>query len=109
MERSEEVDGQTVRLLYTADIAAIAGWEEATVRHYNSVARKARRLRKDTPHHMPNPARKVRRRLIKANGKPLVVWTPVWRETDILPWLIVKLGSDEALARMAAYPREPTT
>lgn len=105
MRRTEEVaDGQTARLLFMADIAAIAGLRESTVRHYNAAARKARRLHKETPHHMPAAHRKVRRELTKGDGKPLVVWTPVWRETDILPWLIIKLGSDEAIARVAAYP-----
>lgn len=36
---------------------------------------------------MPPSVKKVRRTLTKANGDPLVVWSPLWREDHVHAWL----------------------
>lgn len=36
---------------------------------------------------MPAPVKKVRRTLLKANGEPLTVWSPLWRQDHISAWL----------------------
>lgn len=36
---------------------------------------------------MPKYVKKVRREMTKADGKPLVVWSPLWRQDHIDAWL----------------------
>lgn len=50
----------------------------------------ARKRVRDLEHQarlMPKPARKVRRTMTKADGKPLVVWSPLYREDHVMAWL----------------------
>jgi hypothetical protein len=80
-------DDDGTRLLFMDDIERLTGWTNWTVKHYATVARRARREGKETPKHMPAEVDKVRRTLVKSDDQPLVVNTPVWREDHIMAWL----------------------
>lgn len=73
--------------LFTEDIERLTGWKNETVRHYVTAGNRARREGTATDRDMPASVDRIRRELTKGNGKPLAVWTPVWRKTDILRWL----------------------
>lgn len=47
--------------------------------------------------YMPQTVKKVRRTMTKADGKPLVVWSPLWREDQIRTWLRARgvLGDEQ--------------
>jgi hypothetical protein len=69
------------------DIEQMTGWTIETVKHYVTDGRRARREGKITSKHMPPEHSQVRRTLEKSDGKPLVVYTPVWRDDVIRNWL----------------------
>ena len=77
-------------LLYMDDIGRMTGWKNETIRHYATAGRRARRQNNATPRDMPEQVDRVQREVIKGDGQPLVVWTPVWREDDIKNWLMVR-------------------
>lgn len=81
------------KLIFMEDIERMTGWSNETVRHYASSARRARREGNVGPEHMPEEVDKVRRELTKSDGRPLVVWTPRWREQDIIRWLAARGGT----------------
>jgi len=78
------------RLLFTQDVARMAGVKPETIRHHDTSARRARRNRQ--PAHFPAPAAYVRRTIYKSDGQPLTVITPVWREKAIKEWVRNRLG-----------------
>lgn len=77
-------------LLFMSDIEQLTGWKNDTVKHYSTASARHREAGTATDWDMPAPVRKVRRKLIKSDGQPLVVWTPQWRSADILAWLRVR-------------------
>lgn len=114
-------------LLFMDDISRMTGWHTDTVKHYATVANRARREGKVTANYgklierlrkaeadvasegatqamrskllklqadarlMPAPhGPKVRRELVKGDGKPLVVWTSRWLKSDIMAWFEVR-------------------
>lgn len=89
------------RLLFTWDVAEIAGTLPETIRGYHSKA-KARR-RKRQPSTFPAPDEYVWRIMVKGNGKPLKVRTPVWRENRIKAWdASERLGPGGRIRRAAS-------
>jgi hypothetical protein len=72
------------RLLFTADVARIAGTQPDTITGYHSKAKAKRRRRQ--PSTFPVPDEYVWRIMIKSDNKPLRVRTPVWRESRIRTW-----------------------
>jgi hypothetical protein len=81
-------DGE--RLLFITDICTMTGWKETTVIHYNTQAARARDHGMASEKDMPKPVDKVRRRMTKGNGKPLIVNTPVWRDVEVRAWLTAR-------------------
>jgi hypothetical protein len=77
-------DAVPERLLFTWDVAVIAGVLPETIRGYHSKA-KARR-RKRQPGRFPAPDEYVWRTMTKGDGRPLKVRTPTWRESRIKAW-----------------------
>lgn len=74
-------------LLFMDDIEKMTGWERETVKHYATTGRRARREQRATARDMPEESARVRRQIVKGDGKPLVVITSVWRRDRILAWL----------------------
>lgn len=68
-----------MRLLFTDEVAELAGVRRESIRQYNAKHGPRRTL--------PEPVDKVLRDYIKSDGKPVAVWTPVWREDEILAWI----------------------
>lgn len=89
MEPLTDDDG--MRLLSMEDIEAMTGWTHETVKHYSTTGSRARREGTADDRDMPaaHPVR-VRKTMMKANNKPLVVWASVWREDRIRAWLRVR-------------------
>lgn len=77
-------DEPAERLLFTWDVAEIAGTKPETIRGYHSKAKARRRQRQ--PSRFPAPDEVVWRIMIKSDNKPLKVRTPVWRESRIKAW-----------------------
>lgn len=85
MEPLTDDDG--MRLLSMEDIEAMTGWTHETVKHYATTGARARREGSAQLKDMPEAVARVRKHMVKSNGKPLVVWASVWREDQIREWL----------------------
>lgn len=74
-------------LLLMTDIERMTGWSHETVKQYASKGARSRREGTATGKDMPAAVDRVRVQMAKANGDPLVVWTSVYRQDEILAWL----------------------
>jgi hypothetical protein len=91
------VDGML--LLFTEEVAELAGVAKSTIRWYNAAAATARRTGQPPLFPAPEP-QKVRRTTFKSDGHPVTAPTPVWREDVIVYWLTHRLGP-------GGKPRDP--
>lgn len=93
--------GQVIRdtdgtwLMLTEQVAERASTPErtiepSTIRQYKAAAARARRAGKTPSFPAPDGYRRVRR--WKADGNPVVVVSPVWRQDKIDYWLRHRLG-----------------
>jgi hypothetical protein len=86
--RLQADDGEP--LLFMDDLERLTGCTNGSIRHYNTLAARARSDGTATPSHMPAPFAKVKRTTTRGDGKPLTVWTPVWRQDQILAWITIR-------------------
>ena len=86
------IDEHGKPLLYIEEVAKRAGVACSTVRTYNAEAHRRRLENTSTDFDLPEPFDRVKRIITKRDGKPVTVWTPVWREADIETWLGYKRG-----------------
>lgn len=82
---TRDQDGEP--LLFLEDIEAMTGWSHETVKHYATAGNRARAEGNATVRHMPLAVRRTRKKVTKANGKPLVLWVSLWRRDQVLTWL----------------------
>lgn len=80
-------DDDGTRLLLMSDIGELTGWKIETIKQYSTAGNRARLEGTAGPKDMPAAVRKVKRTMTKADGKPLAVWSPLWREDQIRNWL----------------------
>lgn len=86
VEQLFDTDG--TRLLFTDQIAELTGLKWETIRQYNAIRRRRRKPHQKTDANLlPPPVKKVKRAYTKSDGKPVAVWTPVWREDQIRAWM----------------------
>ena len=86
----EDEDGTP--LLFTEEVAALAGVKVTTMRATATAANRKRRRGEATEYEMPVAARRVWRTVTKADGRPVVVMSPLYREDEIKAWLSRKRG-----------------
>ncbi|HEX3388820.1 MAG TPA: hypothetical protein VHT94_07265 [Streptosporangiaceae bacterium] len=83
-------DSDGTRLLYTEEVARALGIAVTTVRWKNADARRQRKRGRKP--RFPAPRKHVQRTTLKANGQPVTVTTPVWRQDRIEEYLANQLG-----------------
>jgi hypothetical protein len=91
MQVEELLEGG-VRLLFMEQVAARAGVELSTIKSCQSAGKRARKLGKATLSDMPAARKHVTRTVHRADGRAVVVRSPVWREDRIDVWLANRRG-----------------
>jgi hypothetical protein len=74
-------------LLLMTDIERLTGWSHETVKQYASKGNRARSENRATVKDMPAAVSRVKVQMTKSNGDPLVVWTSLYRQDEIIAWL----------------------
>lgn len=87
---ADNPDGTQTLLLFTEEVAKRAEVAPSTIRWYNAAAASSRR--RGAKAMFPAPDLHVRRTTLKADGNPVTVVTPMWREDKITTWLESRLG-----------------
>lgn len=105
-EQLRDSDGHP--LLGVDEVAELAGVEPSTIRFYNAEANKHREEGTVTEFDLPEPVKRVKRRITRSDGRPVGVWTPVWREDAITAWLGNKRGPGGRVILRGGQPPENT-